>query len=477
MLCGLFVLACAAPRPLARAAAAGGGAAGAGAAEGEWAVGIASIKITPQRPVPLAGYAARTQPFEKVDQDLYAKALALKDGRGNRAVLVTMDLCILPPDVGEGARSRISEKTGIDAAAVVLAVSHSHSAPAVALRPRPAAAPATNPAPANEGTVDYTRQLQEKLVAVAEQALAQTSPARLSWGAGVAHFAMNRREFTDRGVILGVNPRGLVDRSVPVLRVDSPDRKVRAVLFGYACHNTTLPSRHLGVSGDYAGYAKAHVEKQFPGAEAMFLMGCGGDANPHPRQEVAHAAAHGEELGKEVCRVLEAGKLQPVRGPLSCASVAAVLPLQTPDRQALEAIVKDGAGGAGVSNLNRQTARQMLATLDAGGQLPATYKAPVTAWQFGRDLTLVALPDEVVVDYVPRLEEALGPLRLWVAAYCHEVAGYIPSKRVLREGGYETRGLYFGTGLFAEGVEDALVDAVREAATKAGRETPQKSGR
>ena len=87
---------------------------------------------------------------------------------------------------------------------------------------------------------------------------------------------------------------------------------------------------------------------------------------------------------------------------------------------------------------------------DAGATLPATYRAPVAAWQFGNDLTLVALPDEVVVDYVFRLEEALGPLRLWVAAYCHEVAGYIPSKRVLREGGYETRGLYFGTGWFAD---------------------------
>jgi neutral ceramidase len=276
---------------------------------------------------------------------------------------------------------------------------------------------------------------------------------------------------------LASNPSGLVDRSVPVLRVDSAEGKPRAILFGYACHNTTLPPRHLSVSGDYAGYAKAYVEKQFPGAEAMFLQGCGGDANPHPREQVAHALAHGEELGKEVCRVLGARKLQTVRGPLACAMVAAELPLETPDRQKLEAVAKDGFGGAGVAGLHKQTARQMLATLDAGGKLPETYRAPVTAWQFGADLTLVALPDEVVVDYVPRLEEALGPLRLWVAAYCHEVAGYIPSRRVLREGGYETRGLYYGTGWFADGVEDALVNAAREAAAKAGRGTSQRTGR
>jgi hypothetical protein len=284
---------------------------------------------------------------------------------------------------------------------------------------------------------------------------------------------MNRRQFTDRGVILGVNPRGLVDRSVPVLKVEGPDGKVRAVLFGYACHNTTIPSNHLGLSGDYAGHAKAYVQEHFPGAEAIFLMGCGGDANPYPREKIADAAAHGEELGKEVRRVMESGKLQPVRGPLKCASVTADLPLQTPARAALESVARDGSGGAGVAGLNKQVAKEMLGALDAGKQLPSKYPVPVTAWQFGGDLTLVALPDEVVVDYVPRLEEALGPLRLWVAAYCHEVAGYIPSRRTLREGGYETRGLYFDTGWFAESVEDALVAAARDAAEKAGRERAQ----
>jgi neutral ceramidase len=91
-------------------------------------------------------------------------------------------------------------------------------------------------------------------------------------------------------------------------------------------------------------------------------------------------------------------------------------------------------------------------------------------WQFGRDLTLVALPGEVVVDYVALIEEALGPLRLWLAAYSHDTFGYVPSARVLREGGYETRGLYHGgIGYFAPAVQDALVGKVRELASAVGR--------
>ena len=433
------------------------------AADGEWSVGLAAVKITPDKPLVLSGYAARTQPFERVEQDIFAKALALQDGQGHRAVLVTMDLTLLPGDVAEDVRRRIADQTKLAPAAIVLSVSHTHSAPTVSLEPEAGAEPAGTH---SQDTIAYTRGLADKLVAVAAESLNQLKPAKLSWGVGVTNFVMNRREFTDKGVILGVNPRGPVDRSVPVLRIDAPDGTLCGVLFGYACHNTTLPARYLAVSGDYAGYAKAYVEQHFPGCQAMFMMGCGGDANPYPRESIPAAPAHGEELGKEVCRLLKT-KLAPVGGPLMCVQKEAQLPLETPDRDTLKKRAQSG------SSLDKPVARQMLAALDRGEALPTSHRAPVCVWQFGKDLTLVALPDEVVVDYAYDVENAIGPMRLWVAAYCNEVAGYIPSRRVLREGGYETRGLYIGNGWLAPGVEDTLVSAVREAASDAGRTAPR----
>ncbi|HEY7120513.1 MAG TPA: neutral/alkaline non-lysosomal ceramidase N-terminal domain-containing protein [Tepidisphaeraceae bacterium] len=439
----------------------------AAAADPAWSAGVASVKITPQKPVVLEGYAARTKPFEKVELDLYAKALALADAQGHRGVLVTMDICTIPTDVTDSVRSRIAQEEHLEPAAIILSLSHTHSGPAVSLRPDRDQTPAKVDADTAAGTVEYTKWLQDRLVEVARQALADMKPANLSWGSGIAHFAMNRREFTDKGVILGVNPRGLVDRTVPVLRVDGADGKPRAILFGYACHGTTNPSNYLGVSPDYPGYARKVIEEHFPGVQSLFIAGCGGDANPYPRRTPADAVAHGDELGNEVCRVAE-GKLTPIHGGLSCALATAQLPLETPSREALAALAQGPAG------LKKADAQQMLAMLDKGQALPAAHAAPVVAWQLGggggqQGLTLVTLPDEVVVEYVPLIERAVGPLRLWVAAYCHEVVGYIPSKRVLVEGGYETRGLYIGSGWFAPGVEDALVDAARSAATSAGR--------
>ncbi|MBL9202766.1 MAG: hypothetical protein JNL39_19790 [Opitutaceae bacterium] len=283
---------------------------------------------------------------------------------------------------------------------------------------------------------------------------------------------MNRREFTERGVILGVNPRGPVDRSVPVLRIDSAEGKLLGVVFGAACHNTTFGARDNQVSGDYAGIAQTFVEHRFPGAQAMFLQGLAGDANPYPnslndpakRPAVEIAREHGATLGREVARVL-GNALKPVQGPLRPALAHVALPLQpAPAKPELETI------SAKSSSTPKWVADQMLARLARGETLPTHYTAPVTVWQFGRDLTLVGLPGEVVVDYVRLIEEAVGPLKLWVSGYCHDVFGYVPSARVLREGGYETRGLYHGgIGYFAPEAESVLVGTVRDLAGRVGR--------
>ena len=82
----------------------------------------------------------------------------------------------------------------------------------------------------------------------------------------------------------------------------------------------------------------------------------------------------------------------------------------------------------------------------------------------------MGLPGEIVVDYVALIEEAVGPRKLWLSAYCNDTFGYVPSARVLREGGYETRGLYHGgIGYFAPEAQDALVGKVRELAERVGR--------
>jgi hypothetical protein len=439
------------------------------AAEPDWKAGLAQVKVTPSRPVLMSGYAGRTRPFEKVAADLYVKALVLEDRDGHRGVVVTSDLLGFSAAVAEPICERIEKKTGLKRESILLNAAHNHAGPLLSLK-----APAKDdPASGDKlRSVEYTRELQDRVVDVVVRAAERLEPARLSWGGGVIDFAMNRREFTPDGIILGVNPRGLADRSVPVLRVDGLDGKPRALLFGAATHNTTLGQDNYQLCGDYAGFAQAHMQERYPDVQAMFLIGCAGDSNPYPRGTMDLARKHGQALAEEVGRVL-GGKLRPAGGPLSIAFGTADLPLQAPPSR--EELVKLAA-----NRRSPQTwgAAEMLAALDRGEKLPGHYTCPLTVWQFGNDLTLVGLSGEVVVDYVTMLEKALGPNRLWIAAYCNDVFGYLPSARVQAEGGYETRGLYSGgAGFFDPRAEEVLVRRVRELAVKAGRKLPDDSRR
>jgi neutral ceramidase len=429
------------------------------AAELEWKVGVASVKITPERPVPMAGYAARTKPFEQVEADIYAKALALEDADGHRAVLVTSDLIGFTAEVADGICASLAEKAGLKREQILLNSSHSHAGPALAIKPKADDAESLR-------TVEYTRKLQGQVVDVVMEALADMKPARLSAGEGVVDFPMNRREFRPNGVILGVNARGPADRSVPVLRVDSPDGQLRAALFGAGTHGTTLGGENYRLCGDYAGFAEEYIEKG-AGVPALFMLGCAGDANPYPRGTMEIARQHGATLGKEIRRVL-ATKLRPIRGPLRIAFGQVALPLEAmPSREELE------RRASGKTRYHPAGAQAVLGLLDKGETPPTEYTCPFTVWQFGDDLTLVALPGEVVIDYLLMLEKALGPNQLWVIAYTNDVFGYLPSARVLEEGGYETRGLYSGgAGYFAPSAQNVVVDFVRKLSQQAGRKLP-----
>jgi neutral ceramidase len=435
------------------------------AQDAEWKIGLARTKITPPQPVFMAGYASRNKPYESVHDDLYAKALVLEDKAGTRAVLITTDLIGFAAEIAGPLRERIAEKTGVPVKSVLINSSHTHTGPTLSLDPTPregkSQADATR-------TVEYTTMLCTKIVEIAAEASGKLQPAKLSWNTGVVHFVMNRRESTtERGVILGVNPRGFADRSVPVLRIDDPSGKMLAVVCGAASHNTTLGGEVYDISADYAGHAQRLIEEQHPGAQAMFVLGCAGDANPYPRGTHEISLTHGKELAREVERVLTT-KLQPVRGPLKTAFGEAALPLAAPPSR--EDLEKRAAAKGGAMPW---VAQQMLAKLQRGENLPTTYTCPLAVWQFGDDLTLVALSGEVVSDYVRLLEDVLGPNRLWIAAYSNDVYGYLPSARVLREGGYETRGLYSGRiGLFAPDAQDVLVAKVRELAQSVGRKLP-----
>ncbi|MBM3736045.1 MAG: hypothetical protein FJW39_09690 [Acidobacteria bacterium] len=419
----------------------------AASAHAAWKTGAAAVNITPKESIWMAGYAARTKPSEGVLQDIWAKALAIEDESGARSVVVTLDLVGIRKRMADDLAETVKSRHGIPRERLWFNASHTHSAPLVGDSDTydlgtysEAQAPVLN---------RYRAFVAESILAAISKSLGKLEASTLHFEQGLAGFAVNRRRVGHREY------PGPVDHDVPVLAAKNTQGVVTAVLFGYACHNTVLSD--YVINGDYAGFAQEAIEQRFPGAVALFVQGGGADANPLPRRSVDLAKRYGVTLADAVTDVVK-GKMKPVAGPLKAAFEFAEIQFAGPvSKQEWE------RRAAGNSAQEKRHAARMLGIIEREGKLRETYPYPVQAWRFGSGPMIVTLGGELVVDYSLKIKGKFGWDTTWVAGYSNDVFAYIPSVRVLREGGYEGGGaMLFGSlpGPFAEDVEQRIGAAV-----------------
>ncbi|OAI56407.1 hypothetical protein AYO49_04420 [Verrucomicrobiaceae bacterium SCGC AG-212-N21] len=409
-------------------------------------VGVAKVDISPDYGVRLSGYGNRREESEGVELRIWAKALAIGSDAEGPAVVVTVDNCGVPEAMRAEVLERLSKKAGIKSECFAISFSHTHCAPCLA--GALVNIFSTDVPPEHQANIDrYSKELTDKIEQVALAALADRKPARVSWAVGQANFARNRRAAWG----------GPVDHALPVMFVHSPEGELRGVFANYACHATTLSFNK--VHGDWPGTAMEAIERNHPGAVALIGIGCGADQNPHPRGTVELAVQHGEEIGAEVARLLK-GERKPLRGVVSAREKVIALPLDpAPPREELEKLA------AGTNKPLAYISAKNLAVLDHGGKLATEVSYRVQVWSFGDDLAMAFLPGEVTVDYQLRLKTEFDAARMWVNGYSNAAPCYIPSRRVLAEGGYEgmTAMVYYNQpAKFAAGVEDRVIGAVHD---------------
>jgi hypothetical protein len=428
---------------------------------GDFQVGVGRIKITPEKPIYLSGYASRKKPSEGVKLDIWAKAMAFSDKKNGKVVIVTTDLIGMSRSISERVGAEVEKKYGLRRAQLMINSSHTHSGPTV----RDNLETMFDLTPEQKQAIgEYGNGLVEKLVSVVGAALGDLRPAEVTVGHGTGTFAMNRRLNVNGVIKNSLNPTGPVDQDVPVFRITTPDGKLRAVLFGYACHNTTLGGDLYLVHGDYAGVAQAELEAKNPGVTAMFMLLCGGDANPQPRGTYELAEKHGKSLAAEVSRVI-AAPMKTVAGPVRASWQMTELAFAPHTRAQYEEELK------GTNWFKQRRAEAMLRAYDKGKPV-TTIPYPVQAIRFGKGLTVVGMGGEVVVDYATRVKKEFPGEDTIVAGYTNDVMSYIVSKRVLKEGGYEPvdSQIYYGNpGPYTEEVEETVMAAVKRAMEKVGR--------
>lgn len=424
----------------------------------EWKAGVAKVSITPETSMWMAGYASRDQPSTGTRHDLWAKALALEDADGNRGLLITTDLLGFPKAMSDTIRDRIEDRLGLSRAEIILNSSHTHTGPVL-----------------ENALIDvypldtiqrelikiYSRKLEDQILELAEKAVQSMEAVTLYAGNGVSRFAINRRNNPEATLHRQVELEGPSDHAVPVIKVENSSGDPIAVVFGYACHTTTLSDYHW--SGDYAGFAQIELEKKYPGATALFFQGAGGDQNPLPRRTAELAEQYGRSLAAAADRMLKE-EMRPLRPELSSAYSEVDLNLSTPPQREELVQFKEEATG-----YSERWAERMIERMDNGETLNRSYPYPVQAWNLGGQ-PIITLGGELVVDYAVEIKRIFG-YDTFVMGYTNDVMGYIPSARILREGGYEGDSSHRVYGLpskWSADVETMILNEVLKVSQQAG---------
>lgn len=416
-------------------------------------VGVAKIDITPEGPIRLAGYGARSKSeSDGIIHRLEAEAMAFGKDAEHPSVVITIDLVGITERITSQVKQHLLEKAGIDPAQVVICASHTHGGPEIGnllniLQYREGGySDSLLPLDQSVHIAQYTEMLTQKLEEVAVAALNNRKPALVAWGQGQASFAANRR-----------TKGGPVDPALPMMRVTDPDGTLRAVFVNYACHGTTLEGINE-INADWIGEAKKLIGTNHPGCIVLIALGCGADADPKPRGNMEDVKLNAKDISDNVDKLL-VSQLQPLSSP----PVGSIKWVKLPFSKI--ATVPELIKLTEDKTLKGYYARIALDRIERGGTIPTEVSLPVQVWNFGDKLAMINLGGEVVVDYSIRLKNELGAEHLWINAYSNDVPCYIASRRVIREGGYEAEFsmyCYDKPSPLAEEAEDIIVTAVHE---------------
>jgi len=428
----------------------------------EWKAGVAKTIITPKLSMWLAGYGARTEPSDGTLHDIWAKAVAIEDQSGHQAVIVTLDLVGITKEISDEIRKEIKDEMGLEKSQIILSTSHTHSGPVLenAL---------FDIYPLNDHEIkrikQYSRSFTKDIVQLIRKAFRQMEPASLYSGNGVTRFQVNRRNNVEATLVTKSDLNGPHDPAVPVIKVENQKGELMAIIFGYACHPTVLSINQW--SGDYPGFAQIELERDHPGAVALFFQGAGADQNPMPRRTIPLAKQYGRTLAAAVDRVLEE-EMNPLESSLKTSYKEIMLKLNQPPTK--EELVHHCEIS---ESYQLRWGKRLLKNMEDGETFIEEYPYPIQAWKIGNQ-NLFTLGGELVVGYSVQLKNIFGH-DSFVMGYANDVMSYIPTSTILHEGGYEGASAQVVYGLpstWSFDIENSIINNLVELAKTVGITPP-----
>ena len=403
--------------------------------------GTALVDITPPAGLALSGFAARSEPALGAHDSLTVRAVVLED-----TALLVADVIGLDGDMAR----RIREQCVLPADNVIVAALHTHGGP-VSMTGRLS----------QHADTAYLEHLEAACVHAINKAASSTRPARLTAGWGIDPGVARNRRHAD----------GMIDPSLPVLRIHDAAGGPIAVITAYACHPVVLGADNRLWTADYPHYARERLEAAHPGAIALFLTGCAGDANtghsahasislaPSTYRSFESAQAYGERIAAAACQADEV----PLGEHVSVANHILHLSFERRETETPEALAerwyreRETADPARAALLNHWIA---WATETAGRPLePIEARVSVLNWG---GVPIVALPGEIFAETALQIRQKMSRDPGFVIGFAEDNPGYIPPESEYAFGGYEVDEAHRYYGLpatFTAGSAEALAEA------------------
>ena len=362
--------------------------------------GIAKIKITPAQPVRMSGYAARTEPFKGVHDDLYASAIVFENSQ-TKACIITADVIGFSHEFVDDTKQKIQKETGIPPENVLITAVHNHGGPRTQ---------AYGEDPTDDEKA-YVKTLQDKLVQIASESNDRLQPVKIGVGKGTCKMNVNRRaRHPEGGITLGRNPEGVCDHEVGVIRIDDLSGNPVSLLVNWPCHATTGGQENYQITGDWPGAVVREIGKKYPDAIVMVSAGASGDINPiyGPNVSFNDINAIGQILSDEVIRVFEG--------------------IETYPMNELE-VANEVISAAGKKP---SESRMPNVSLNPGPEVDIR----VSALKVG-NILIAGISGELMNEIGLKIKENSPYKNTFVYTHCNGNSGYLCTDKAYEEGGYE----------------------------------------
>ena len=276
--------------------------------EGSFSAGIGRVTITPPMTAPHASWGAQVHVLpDGIHEELFATVLVVSDGR-TTAAFCELEVVVISREQSDAIRAAVADELGVTVEHVRCSISHNHAGPP------PSAWNWTKVG--QDALENYYNLLPAQLAGAARAAKLAARPARIGYGIGESHVAVNRRETAPSGrTVTGVNPDGAIDPELLVVRIDGQDGEPIGSIVGYTMHPTFLGPTNRLISSDWPGQMRKVVE-QVTGVPCLFAQGATGDIGPGPKgfsDDLKAVKAVGGQVGCEAARVYLSIDLPAVR--------------------------------------------------------------------------------------------------------------------------------------------------------------------